>query len=343
MKLTPMFLGALAFTGGLIQASENSGFRPKESFDELVGMEVRNLQDEKLGTIKYLTADLHNGRIVEVVIDAGGGFLGLGGKTTAVPPRALVPDFANHVERLDISKARFEAAPKFDKSHLASATQREKVAEVNRYYGLEPWFYLDGQKIDKNSPPLELGHVEPTEYILHLPITNSQGKYIGKVETLMMDVPKGVIVHVISGNVAATPPHRVLQPRSLSWNAAKDGLILNESYVGAEDSPRFKWLDANRTAFRQETYQNRAIEKGAVQSLRQGKDYRDRDKTARILATIQADPSLSKGLRNLEVATYHAQTTLRGYADSVAIKQKAGDVAAKAGRPENVSNLIEVK
>jgi len=157
MKLIPIILGgALAISTSCLSAQEAPinhplDYRAQESFTELVGEEIWNLQNEKLGTIKYLTADLQNGRLVAVVVKSPGGFLGMGGRTTAVPPTVLTRDNDNRIMRLDISKERFLAAPAFDNAHLNTATQRERAAEISRYYGVEPWFFIAGQKIDRNA------------------------------------------------------------------------------------------------------------------------------------------------------------------------------------------------
>src|SRR5688572_29557428 len=50
----------------------------------LVGMEVRNLQDEKLGKIEDLVIDVEVGRVTYAALGVGG-FLGLGEKLFAIP------------------------------------------------------------------------------------------------------------------------------------------------------------------------------------------------------------------------------------------------------------------
>jgi len=364
MKLTPLFLGgALAIFSYNLPAQEPVKnhvleYRAQENFTELVGVEIWNLQNEKLGTIKYLTADLENGRLVEVVVKVPGGFLGMGGRTTALPPRALIPDGDKHVMRLDVSRERFAASPDFDRSHMMPATQRERVAEINRYYGLEPWFFLDGQKVAKNTQILRLGHVEKTGRILNMPIVNTRGEYIGRVGTLMMDLPKGQIVHVISVNDDRATPRSVIQARALRFNAAKNGLILDDTQVELAGQPHFKWNDAGNTTFQQETYVDREVkadhglhskqneQEGIVRNaipMQQGQNFRDEEKTRRIEAAIQADPDLSATAKDIEVVTMNSQTTLRGHVHTAEGKQRIGEIATRAGRPENVSNLIEVK
>lgn len=81
----------------------------------LVGMEVRNTQNEKLGEIKDLAIDLPSGKIAYAVLSVGG-FLGIGDKYVAVPPSAfhVAPD--EHTIVLDADKAKVQNAPGFAKN-----------------------------------------------------------------------------------------------------------------------------------------------------------------------------------------------------------------------------------
>ncbi len=338
--LTSVVLAALFLM--LLPVASRAEFPQEQAFHELIGMEVRNLQNEKLGRIQSIIADVANGRIAEVVVNSGGGFAGMGGKLIALPPRALVPDFTAKVLRVDVSKARFDAGPRFDSSHMKEATQRAKIAEVIRYYGLVPWFALGGQKIEKNGDILQLGHLERTSHILDMPVHSSKGDYLGMVDTIFMDVPKGFLYHVVVADPSRSLPHRVLQSRSLSYNPSKTRLIWDASHVDVADKPLFQWNGNDRRTFQQESYVNREPGVAAGHPLRQGTDQRDRDKTARIRASIQADPQLSIAAKGIEVATWHSLTTLRGQVASESIRQKIGQIAQNTGRPENVSNLIQV-
>jgi sporulation protein YlmC with PRC-barrel domain len=81
----------------------------------LIGMDVRNQQNEKLGDIKDLAVDLHTGKIAYAVLSVGG-FLGIGDKYIAVPPGefTLSPDGKELI--LNADKARIEGAPGFAKT-----------------------------------------------------------------------------------------------------------------------------------------------------------------------------------------------------------------------------------
>jgi len=81
----------------------------------LIGMDVRNSQNEKLGEIKDMVVDLHTGKIAYVVLSVGG-FLGIGDKYVAIPPSAFTaaPDQEKLV--LNADKAKLQNAPSFAKT-----------------------------------------------------------------------------------------------------------------------------------------------------------------------------------------------------------------------------------
>jgi sporulation protein YlmC with PRC-barrel domain len=81
----------------------------------LIGMDVRNTQNEKLGEIKDLVLDLHSGKVAYAVLSVGG-FLGIGEKYIAIPAGAFTatPDESGLV--LNADKAKIQNAPGFAKS-----------------------------------------------------------------------------------------------------------------------------------------------------------------------------------------------------------------------------------
>jgi sporulation protein YlmC with PRC-barrel domain len=81
----------------------------------LVGMEVRNQQNEKLGEIKDLAIDLPSGKIAYAVLGVGG-FLGIGDKYVAVPPSAFSVSADQTTLVLNADKAKIQNAPSFAKN-----------------------------------------------------------------------------------------------------------------------------------------------------------------------------------------------------------------------------------
>src|ERR1022692_2549274 len=126
---------------------------------DLIGMTVKNNQDEKLGKVEDLAVDVESGRVVEVIISTGG-FIGIGDTLTAVPPGALHHDVANKVLHLDADREKLKGAPKFEMSNWAEYSDSNHLAEVYTHYGQEPALGFiqtgevvqDGQRNTASSP-----------------------------------------------------------------------------------------------------------------------------------------------------------------------------------------------
>lgn len=112
---------------------------PMLSAKSLIGTEVVNLQNEKLGTLEELMIDLSTGRIGYAVLSFGG-ILGLGEKLFAVPWAALTVDEANEKIVMDAHKERLAKAPGFDKNNWPQSPNGLWVREVYDYYGHEPYW-----------------------------------------------------------------------------------------------------------------------------------------------------------------------------------------------------------
>jgi hyperosmotically inducible periplasmic protein len=123
--------------------SGNDQLKDTAKASDIVGMTVKNNQDEKLGKVENLAVDVESGRIVQVIISSGG-FLGMDKTLTPVPPGALHHDMGEKVLRLDASMEKFKAAPKCDTAKWDEDTQSNRVSEVYSYYGQQPYFVQNG-------------------------------------------------------------------------------------------------------------------------------------------------------------------------------------------------------
>jgi sporulation protein YlmC with PRC-barrel domain len=109
---------------------------------DIIGMEVQDNQNEKLGKVEDLAVDVESGRIVQVILSSGG-FLGMGNTLTAVPPGALHHEATDNFLHLNVSQEIFKAAPRFDASKWEEGAQSNRVTEVYSYYGEQPYFVIN--------------------------------------------------------------------------------------------------------------------------------------------------------------------------------------------------------
>src|SRR5665213_4602089 len=121
----------------------NDQLKDTAKASDIIGMTVKNNQDEKLGKVENLAVDVESGRIVQVIISSGG-FLGMGETLTPVPPGALHHDVGQKVFHLDASTEKFNAAPKCDTVKWDEDTQSNRISGVYGYYGQQPYFAREG-------------------------------------------------------------------------------------------------------------------------------------------------------------------------------------------------------
>jgi len=106
---------------------------------KIMGTTVKNRQDEKLGQVDNLLVDVASGRIVAVIVSAGG-FLGLGNELSAVPPTALRYNADQDALQLDTTKEMLSNAPHFKANEWPNFSEPTYAAGVYRAYKVEPYF-----------------------------------------------------------------------------------------------------------------------------------------------------------------------------------------------------------
>jgi sporulation protein YlmC with PRC-barrel domain len=113
---------------------DRSGSTALLSASTITGDEVRNLQDDKLGTIQDIMLDTRTGTIRYAVLSSGG-FLGMGDRLFAVPWSAFRLDTEHKRFILDIDVDRLKAAPGFDKDKWPNMADANWNSSIESYYG----------------------------------------------------------------------------------------------------------------------------------------------------------------------------------------------------------------
>jgi osmotically-inducible protein OsmY len=125
---------------------------------------------------------------------------------------------------------------------------------------------------------------------------------------------------------------------ALSFNGARDGLLLDDTKLEYADEPRYVFIEP---AYGQKSYSKEEPYEGphTLVALQQGESYRDVDRTVRINKDIRAAKIDNT---NVQVGTINGRVTLRGWVNSEAEKKQIGDIAIADSRLELVDNQITV-
>lgn len=336
---SPAQTGAPTELAPVVVEGSRAKIGPEQASHPMLYVQIKNFQDETLGRIKDLGIDLVSGRIVEVLVISDDS-LHVDNKVVAVPPLALFADGANQVYRLKISAAQFKSAAAVDLDNWAESGRSDRVAAAYRLFGAEIFFLAPGEKPSPTAerPKSELGYVQLSSRILDLPIKNFDGTELGKVWSLSLDIPRARILHVIVVSQGNFRIKNVVPAMALSFNPARDGLILNNTPEELENEPRYLFTAA---AYGQEAYYHQEAYAGphTTVALVQGSSYRDVDQTVRINRDIRA-ANLTGA--QVEVGTLNERVTLRGTVATEADKATIATIAVAASRLELVDNQISV-
>ena len=339
---------------------------------DLIGMTVKNYQDEKLGKVEDLAVDVESGRIVQVILSTGG-FAGIGDTLTAVPPGALHHDVAHKVLHLDADKEKLKSAPKFEMSKWAEYSDSAHLSAVYSHYGEESAFIFinKGEVVtDQRIPESRLSHIQKASKVTGTPVRNLQNEKLGKVENLLVDLPSGRLVAVIvssGGFLGMGDELSALPPTALRFTADRDTLQLDTTKEMLSSAPHFKadqWPDFAQPAYAQGVYRSYHVEPyfktdltkdtdNTGQNVRdrndrtltpfdQGNSKADVDTTARIRKEIIAGKDLSVKAKNVKIITNNGRVTLRGPVSNEEEKRLIGEIAVRIASSENVDNQLEV-
>jgi sporulation protein YlmC with PRC-barrel domain len=336
-------------TGALIVGATLSTWAQSEPSHERLGLEkpirdishiqIKNFQDERIGTVEDLGIDLVNGRIVEVLV-ASDSSLGVSEKIVAVPPNALFPDPTSEVYRIDMSTDDFKGAPSIDLSKWTDAGRSERVAATYHFFGQEPYFLQEGETASSTArrPKVPLGYVERSSKILDMEVGNLQNVKFGKVESMNLDIPKGRILSVVVLAPGNFKTKSVIPAMALSFNSKRDALLLDDTKVAYANEPRYVLTEpefGNDAYSKEESYEGPHTSVALVQ----GRSSRDVDRTVRINKDIRA---ANLYVRHVQVGTIDGRVTLRGWVNTDLDKSRIGEIAIADSRLELVDNQITV-
>jgi sporulation protein YlmC with PRC-barrel domain len=223
---------------------------------KLIGREVRDSQDQKLGRIKDMAIDLEAGRIAEVLI-ATGGPGDVDGRMFAVPPDLFRTEEPNSFVRVSLDKAKLEAAPVFDYGRWGQSIESARVAEVYRYYNIRPWFIVQGQmEVNHMTQPTEqLGYLKPASRLMEMPARNLNFDRLGKVENVAIDLQAGRVVEIIiatGGFLGIGDELCAVPPQALQYNSDYSQVLLDTSRDALKAAPHFtshSWAQAGQPGY----------------------------------------------------------------------------------------------
>lgn len=204
----------------------------------VIGMNVRNPQNESLGEINDLIVDTTNGNVRYAVISFGG-FLGMGDKLFAYPLNRFRIENRTNMLVLDVPREKLSNAPGFDRDRWPDWSSAEVRGEVDRFHG-------GGAASAANARYVRMSE------LLDADVQAMDGKDVGDIEDVVVDLPGGRVRYaVVEFDRAWTTNDRLVALPMRAFRPARDGddLMLTVDQQRLQNAPAFdrnNWPDNDR-------------------------------------------------------------------------------------------------
>jgi len=202
----------------------------------LIGMNVRNQTDEKLGDIKDIVVDLQSGKVSYAVLDGGGVFQD---KLFAVPMTAFTTSSDRSYLVLNANKARMETAKGFDKNTWPNVSNPDFGSEPfwEKKAGLDDLPDVPGLTTSRTGAPEKLNKASG---LIGTAVRNQSNEKLGDIKDLVIDLNSGKVSYAVldAGGIIKDKMFAVPLSAFIPGND-RNTLVLNADKQRLENSKGF--------------------------------------------------------------------------------------------------------
>ncbi|MAS93152.1 MAG: hypothetical protein CMO55_08140 [Verrucomicrobiales bacterium] len=333
-----------------------------DKVSELIGREVKNKDEETLGSVRELAVDVESGRIVAVILSTGG-FLGIERTETAIPPAALTHDSAKKYLILGTGNEKLKSAPPLDPAKWSESFSYEQLFALYKRFDQESAFDFVAQISTGQSteliPVSRLNYIQRASQLMGMKVTDLQEAPIGEVTGILADLASGrltVMIVTTSEFLGITDQLNAIPPGFFRFNRNRTGLHLDTTRKQLETAPHFtasEWPDFSRTSVIDSVFAAYSIPMYPIYDESQSGNRKflgtpsdgqeDLASTMAIKKEIRALKEISLYARNVSVITKDGMTTLSGLVATEEEKSIISEIANRNVGSASVDNQLKIK
>lgn len=323
---------------------------------KVIGMNLMNQQDEKVGSVEDLIVDLNDRRVVAVIISSGG-FLGIANELSVVPPSALQVNTEGKAFTGNFTKEQLTNAPRFQGTDYPDFNDRTFLRNVYEVYQAKP--YLDALDRDRGEGVLQTQTRRASE-LLGMTVKNYQDDSIGSIHELVLsgNLDRVNSVVVSSGGFLGIGETLSVLPAG-AITITKDAVLVNATKETLQRSPRITadaWPERmNDPAYLVDVYSpyeyrangdgevnGNGKETDPVTAQQQSRNPGDLTLTTNIRKRLIADDQLSFGSQNIQVVSRDGKVSLLGQVSSKEEMNRIVEIAKEEAGPDLIDNRLTV-
>ncbi|GEM_PF-3537350 len=255
---------------GSIAAKKNAPAPLVDKASLLIGMEVRNPQGEKLGTIQDLGFVPESGQIVYAAV-ASGGVLGVGQKIIPVPLSAFSKNPGNDFLLLAVEKKKFEAAPALESNSPATTFIGPWGASTHKIDHSAALNSAAAERTEEPKPGASVGmrSVDPNKSLvprmrrasnlIGMEVRNEKSEKLGEIKDIVIELESGRAAYAILsvGGFLGIGEKLIAVPTMVLTQTDRGELLLHadrEKLLGAPSFDTNHWPDLSNPAWGAKVY-----------------------------------------------------------------------------------------
>jgi sporulation protein YlmC with PRC-barrel domain len=172
---------------------------------KLIGCNVTNTKNEKIGEVKDLVIDKDAGFVAYAVLSFGG-FLGMGDKLFAIPFSKVTRTTDDTCVVADLTKAQLEGAPSFANDSWPMF-DRKYGTTVHDYYKTTPYWSdsaqggpadatrISNDALDKKA--LNASGMCRASKVIGMDVEDTSGKNLGDIDDVVVDDGTGRVIYAV--------------------------------------------------------------------------------------------------------------------------------------------------
>jgi sporulation protein YlmC with PRC-barrel domain len=342
----------------------------------LRGMQIKNMDGIKLGTVRDLAFETGSGRVAYLMVSSGGSLFGIGAEVRAVPVRAISDATAErNTLALDLPRNQWNLAPEIRRDEMASMDS-QRLRTTDKFFAVQSRALEmarnnhqdNGVEIpptptgratgERERPPTQAIPLKLASDVIGKDLVNRQNEVIGEVSDLLVDLTGQQIAFAIvsAGRLFRDRDRMFAVPaRALSLSADRKRVVIDASRAQFEKARPFDaaaWLSASPTGpiaiFQYDLTDEAALRRPPNQqdqlaSSDPTEGQSDRRISQQLRQALMRDDSLSMSAKNVKIITSAGEVTLRGAVNSEAERDTVLRIAHELAGGENVIDRLEVR
>lgn len=328
-----------------------SGIPQQRRASKVIGLNVHNFDQEKIGAVSDLVISTAGSRITAVIISSGG-FLGMNDELSILPPPVLKYDAKEEVYKVQIKKDQLEQAPHFNNSEWPDLNDQDFMSKVNHAYQIEPRLTADARK---DIPSGDMSHhVVRASKLLSMEVIGTDDKKIGDIDEIVVNQNLNRVTSVVisSGGFLGLGNTLSAVPADALTLVNDDQLRMDVTKETLEKSPRLTEEDWEKQtsdeSFLDRVYAPFQTSKGnddpdQPNTMDQGSDEQAVQTTRDIRRKIIDRDDLSFGAKNIQIITSDKEISLAGVVKSEKEKSIISDIVSGVANDNfKVTNRITI-